>query len=157
MPDEQGDGGTRKPAADTPTEISVSMVAAPCRALVQAALWKGQAAYVTTGAARVSESHCQYWNCNAGTIAIAITGTAGTTAVVSRCRSGISSSRSSPARPLPGSGSVRGGVGALFDTGVRWLPWAVLAGRGFVCVALVARLHRAGHLTPEPVPVAVPG
>ncbi len=31
-------------AADVPTEISVSMVAAPCRALVKAALWNGQAA-----------------------------------------------------------------------------------------------------------------
>ncbi len=46
-------------AADVPTEISVSIVAAPCFALVHAARWKGQAAYVTTGAARVSESHCQ--------------------------------------------------------------------------------------------------
>ena len=65
-----------------PTEISVSMVAAPCRALVQAALWKGQAAYVTTGAASVSDSHCQYSNCRAGTIAIATTGTASATAVI---------------------------------------------------------------------------
>ncbi len=31
-------------AAPVPTEIRVSMVAAPCLALVQAALWKGQAA-----------------------------------------------------------------------------------------------------------------
>ncbi len=31
-------------AAEVPTEISVSMVAAPCRALVNAALWKGHAA-----------------------------------------------------------------------------------------------------------------
>src|SRR3954451_7109155 len=69
-------------AADVPTEIRVSMVAAPCRALVQAARWKGQAAYVTTGAASVSDSHCQDSNCRAGTIAIAITGTASTTAVV---------------------------------------------------------------------------
>lgn len=44
-------------------------------------------------------------------------------------------------------------VGALFDTGVRWLPWAVLAVTGFVCAGLVVRLHRAGHLTPRPVPV----
>ncbi|MFG1665198.1 MFS transporter [Streptomyces sp. Y7] len=46
-------------------------------------------------------------------------------------------------------------VGALFDTGVRWLPWAVLAVTGFVCAGLVVRLHRAGHLTPPPV--RVPG
>lgn len=37
-------------------------------------------------------------------------------------------------------------VGALFDTGVRWLPWAALAATGLGCAALVARLHRAGHL-----------
>ena len=48
-------------------------------------------------------------------------------------------------------------VGALFDTGVRWLPWAVLAATGLVCAALVARLHRAGYLTPRPAAVAVSG
>jgi MFS family permease len=47
-------------------------------------------------------------------------------------------------------------VGALFDTGERWLPWAALAGTGLVCAGLVARLHRAGHLAP-PRPVPVPG
>ncbi|MGW3448607.1 MDR family MFS transporter [Streptomyces sp. NPDC001076] len=47
-------------------------------------------------------------------------------------------------------------VGALFDTGVRWLPWAVLGATGFVCAALVAQLHRAGHLTSAPAAVAVP-
>ncbi len=31
-------------AAPVPSETRVSMVAAPCRALVQAALWNGQAA-----------------------------------------------------------------------------------------------------------------
>ncbi|MFG2955031.1 hypothetical protein ACGF5O_15015 [Streptomyces sp. NPDC048291] len=46
-------------------------------------------------------------------------------------------------------------VGALFDTGVRWLPWAAPAVTGLVCAVLVARLSRAGHLAPEPV--AVPG
>ncbi|WP_427919106.1 MDR family MFS transporter [Streptomyces sp. cg40] len=45
-------------------------------------------------------------------------------------------------------------VGALFDTGVRWLPWAALAGTGFACAGLVARLHRVGHLT-SPRPVAL--
>ena len=48
-------------------------------------------------------------------------------------------------------------VGALFDTGVRWLPWGVLAGTGLLCAALVAQLHRAGYLTPRPATVAVPG
>ncbi|MGX1549314.1 hypothetical protein [Streptomyces adustus] len=48
-------------------------------------------------------------------------------------------------------------VGALFDTGVPWLPWAVLAATGFVCAALAARLHHAGYLTPRPGAVAVLG
>ncbi|MFF8997702.1 MFS transporter [Streptomyces achromogenes] len=43
-------------------------------------------------------------------------------------------------------------VGALFDTGLRWLPWAVLAATGLGCAALVARLHRAGHLAGRPAP-----
>ncbi|MET9452134.1 MFS transporter [Streptomyces cinerochromogenes] len=43
-------------------------------------------------------------------------------------------------------------VGALFDTGVRWLPWAVLTATGLGCAALVARLHQAGHLRATPAP-----
>ena len=50
-------------------EISVSIVAAPWRRLVQAARWNGQAPHTTTGAARVSDSHCQLSNCSGGTIA----------------------------------------------------------------------------------------
>ncbi|MFF9453161.1 MDR family MFS transporter [Streptomyces flaveolus] len=46
-------------------------------------------------------------------------------------------------------------VGALFDTGVRWLPWAALTATGLACAALVTRLHRAGHLAAGPA--AVPG
>ncbi|MFE9763674.1 hypothetical protein ACFYPC_03915 [Streptomyces sp. NPDC005808] len=48
-------------------------------------------------------------------------------------------------------------VGALFDTGVRWLPWAALTATGMFCAGSVAWLHRAGHLTPKPVPVPVQG
>ncbi|WBO65688.1 MDR family MFS transporter [Streptomyces camelliae] len=47
-------------------------------------------------------------------------------------------------------------VGALFDTGARWLPWTVLAATGFMCAGLVAWLHRAGYLA-VPSPVPVPG
>ena len=46
-------------AADTPTLIRVSMVAAPWRRLVHAARWNGHAPHTTTGAASVSDSHCQ--------------------------------------------------------------------------------------------------
>jgi len=47
------------------------------------------------------------------------------------------------------------GVGALFDTGVTWLPWTVLAATGFGCAGAVAWLYRAGHLDAGPVPVPV--
>jgi hypothetical protein len=43
-------------------------------------------------------------------------------------------------------------VGALFDTAVRWLPWAALAGTGLVCAGLVSLLYRSGYLAAEPVP-----
>ncbi|MGW4607373.1 hypothetical protein ACWENS_29530 [Streptomyces sp. NPDC004532] len=45
-------------------------------------------------------------------------------------------------------------VGTLFDTGVRWLPWAALAATGLSCAGLVMRLHRAGYLAHRPVPVS---
>ena len=74
-------------AASVPSEMSVSIVEAPCRRLVQAARWNGTPPQTTTGAARVSDSHCQYVNCSAGTIAIATTGTVSTVETSSRCRS----------------------------------------------------------------------
>src|ERR1035438_10719396 len=55
-------------AALTPTEITVSIVAAPWRALVNAARWNGKAPHTTTGEARVRASHCQLSNCSSGTM-----------------------------------------------------------------------------------------
>ena len=46
-------------AARVPSETRVSMVAAPCRRLTQAARWNGQPPQTTTGAASVSDAHCQ--------------------------------------------------------------------------------------------------
>ncbi|MFB7000159.1 hypothetical protein [Streptomyces virginiae] len=37
-------------------------------------------------------------------------------------------------------------VGALFDTGVTWLPWAVLTATGLACAGAVTALDRGGHL-----------
>ncbi|MFJ8973409.1 MULTISPECIES: hypothetical protein [Streptomyces] len=37
-------------------------------------------------------------------------------------------------------------VGALFDTGATWLPWAVLTATGLISAAMVAWLHRTRHL-----------
>ncbi len=76
-------------AALVPTEIRVSIVAAPWRRLVHAARWNGQAPHTTTGAASARLAHCQYVNWSAGTIAIAMTGTESTTAPTRRCRSDV--------------------------------------------------------------------
>ncbi|WP_199548614.1 MFS transporter [Streptomyces sp. N35] len=40
-------------------------------------------------------------------------------------------------------------VGALFDTGVPWLPWAALATTGTLCAAAITSLDRTGHLHPD--------
>ena len=87
------------------------MVVAPCRRLVSVARWKGQAPHVTTGVARVSDSHCQPSTCSAGTIASRTTGTVSSALTTTRCRSSRISavSASSPsatsARTAAGAGS----------------------------------------------------
>lgn len=48
-------------------------------------------------------------------------------------------------------------VGALFDTGVRWLPWVVLTATGCLCAGLVGWLHRGGYLVARSPVVAVSG
>ena len=63
-------------AAVTPTEISVSMVAAPCRAPASAARWNGHAPHTATGDASARQAHCQPGKCQAGTIPSTTTGTA---------------------------------------------------------------------------------
>ena len=80
-----------------PIEISVSIVALPCLRFAHAARWKGHAPQTTTGAASANDSHCQYVNCSAGTIAIAITGTVSTAEISSRCRSDAVGSSSAAA------------------------------------------------------------
>ncbi len=46
-------------ADEVPSEIRVSMVAAPWRRLAHAALWNGHAAHTTTGRVSARETHCQ--------------------------------------------------------------------------------------------------
>jgi len=70
-----------------PIEISVSIVALPCLKFAHAARWNSHAPQTTTGAASANDSHCQFVNCSAGTIAMAITGTVSTAEISSRCRS----------------------------------------------------------------------
>ena len=92
-----------------PIEISVSIVELPCRRLAHAARWNGSAPHTTTGAARVSDSHCQLVNCHAGTIAIATTGTVSTRETSSRWRRRCTGS-SAPTGSAP---AVAGGAGSL--------------------------------------------
>ena len=68
----------------TPRETRVSIVEAPWRAALNAALWKGQAHQVTTGAASAVTTHCQPGNCRAGTMESAITGMANISATKKR-------------------------------------------------------------------------
>ncbi len=83
-----------------PTEMRVSIVAVPWRRLVQAARWNGNAPQTTTGAARVSESHCQWSNCRAGTIESNRTGMVKAVEMARRSRRRrVGSSRSSPPSP----------------------------------------------------------
>ena len=49
-----------------PSEMSVSMVAAPWRRFIHAARWNGHAPHSTTGTVRANASHCQFVNCSAG-------------------------------------------------------------------------------------------
>ena len=86
-------------AASVPTEISVSIVAAPCRRFAQAARWNGQPPQSTTGVASCSESHCQLSNWSGGTIASSSTGTDSDAETTSRRRSGAVGSSSAARRP----------------------------------------------------------
>ncbi len=93
------------------------MVAAPCRALMNAARWNGHAPHTATGEASASEAHCQFRNCAAGTIASTTTGTASASETSSRCRSARCSPRaSSDGVPSgsPASGSAGGGSAAVY-------------------------------------------
>ena len=75
----------------------MSIVAAPWRRFVHAARWNGHAPQVTTGAASVSDNHCQASNWSAGIMARATTGTARTVDTTRRSRRARVSSRSSAA------------------------------------------------------------
>ena len=79
-------------AARVPREMSVSIVAARCLRFVHVATWNGQAPHTTTGAASVSDSHCQFGNCSAGAIAMAITGTDSARQINRRRRSAAAAS-----------------------------------------------------------------
>jgi len=100
----------------------VSIVAAACLRLSQAARWNGHAPHVTTGAARVRDSHCQLSNCSDGIMASATTGMASNADAVIRCRSArvSSGSAASPeAAVSTGVDQVGAGV-AVYPTDSTW-------------------------------------
>ncbi|GDY79735.1 hypothetical protein SAV31267_092200 [Streptomyces avermitilis] len=94
--------------ATTPSDTSVSMVAAECRSPRTARAWKGQAPHTATGAASMKHSHCQLRNCSTGTIDSTSTGTASNAVPSSRSRSCRASSVSRP----PSRGCFLGGSGS---------------------------------------------
>ncbi len=73
-------------AASVPTEISVSIVAAPWRAFRSVARWNPAPAQKTTGVARTSASHSQPSNWSGGTIVIAMSGAVSSAATTRRVR-----------------------------------------------------------------------
>ena len=80
------------------------MVADACLRFAQAARWNGHAPHTTTGAASVSDSHCQLSNCSGGIIDSASTGSMSASETSRRRRSGaVSSSSSAPAGSAAGS------------------------------------------------------
>ena len=97
-------------AATTPRDTSVSMVKAPWRRARKAALWKGQAAQVTTGAVSSAMIHCQPTNWRAGTMEIAMTGTDMSRARMRRCLR--SAARSRWEAPIRGAGAAAGSTTA---------------------------------------------
>jgi hypothetical protein len=84
----------------------VSIVAVRWRRFFPAARWNGHPPHTTTGAASVSDNHCQYLNCSAGIMDIATTGTVSAADTSSRCRHGrAGSSSATPTASSAGAGS----------------------------------------------------
>ncbi len=79
-------------AASTPIEMSVSIVAVAWRRFAHAARWNGHAPHVTTGAASVSDSHCQLSNWSREIIAISTTGSESSAEMTTLCLSPLDSS-----------------------------------------------------------------
>ena len=73
-----------------PSDTSVSIDTAPCRAFFSAAAWNGQAAHPATGAAHPTSTHCQPGNLahgnNDNINDRSLSGTKNTSATISRRR-----------------------------------------------------------------------
>ena len=73
-----------------PSDTSVSIDAAPCRAFFSAARWNGHAAHPATGAATTTRTHCQPGNLaqpnSDSSTDKSVSGTKNTSATISRRR-----------------------------------------------------------------------
>ena len=86
-------------AASVPNEISVSIVAARCRAFSEGRAVERQPHQKTTGVDRASASHSQPANCSGGTIAISASGAVRRTATSRRVARAAGRASGSAARP----------------------------------------------------------
>jgi hypothetical protein len=86
-----------------PSDTSVSIDAAPCRAFLIAVAWNGHAAHTTTGAAQPTSTHCQPGNLSHGNNDNindrSLSGTKNTSATISRRRRSATWAASAPAPP----------------------------------------------------------
>ena len=86
-----------------PSDTSVSIDAAPCRALRTAAAWNGHAAHPATGMARATRTHCQPGNLahpnSDSTTDRSVSGTKNTSARISRRFRSATRAASVPAPP----------------------------------------------------------
>jgi hypothetical protein len=93
-----------------PTDTSVSIDAAPCRAFLIAAAWNGHAAHTATGAASTTRTHCQPGNLAHGnsdsSTDRSLSGTKNTSATISRRRRSATRAASGSAPPAAASGSA---------------------------------------------------
>ena len=96
-----------------PSDTSVSIDAAPCRAFLTAAAWNGQAAHPATGTASTTRTHCQPGNLDHGnsdsSTDRSLSGTKNTSATISRRRRSATRAASGSAPPASGGAAAPAG------------------------------------------------
>ncbi len=96
-----------------PSDTSVSIDAAPCRAFLIAAAWNGQAAHTATGAASTTRTHCQPGNLAHGnsdsSTDRSLSGTKNTSATISRRRRSATRAASVSAPPASAGAAAPAG------------------------------------------------
>ena len=96
-----------------PSDTSVSIDAAPCRAFLTAAAWNGHAAHTATGAVSASRTHCQPGNLAHGnsdnSTDRSLSGTKNTSATISRRRRSATRAASASAPPASAGAAAPAG------------------------------------------------